>query len=252
MIHAEIFRQADGKIVGFVLRGHNEIGNRGHGYNIHCAKVSVLSQSAFLAVINYLNRAVAAENHEHGGLGIRLKDAPDDLTEAVFQTMLTGLRAVENAAPDAIEIKLIETNAAAESDLQRKIANMKPSKPEVLPRLNVDECRIRAEIFRDGNENILGFSVRERKGKTVSEFEIYRAGVWSQVKAAFSCIKDFLKRDLEFKSGSRRLDMKLKTAPDNSTEAVFQTMLIGLLEIEKLAPQIVNVTEKIFLGGETK
>ena len=251
MIDAEIFTRTDGKIVGFVLRGHNEIGARGRGYNIHCAEVSTLSQSAYLGIRQYLNRD-ALDNNEHGGLGLELNAAPDDLTEAVFQVMLIGLRAVENVASDVIKIKTIALDAAAEENLQSKLNDMKPSTPEPLPKLEVKDVRIRAEIFLDDGGNVTGFSIGERKGKTVSEFEIYRAGIWSLVKATSSCIKNFLKRDTEFKSGSRRLSLRLKTAPDDLTETVFQTMLIGLREIERQAPQIILVKENFPLGGETQ
>lgn len=251
MIVAEIYTQHDGKIVAFVLKGHSDISTGGHGYNVHCAKVSMLSQAAFIAVTDYL-KCDLKENYEHGGLGLELKTAPDDATEAVLRTMLIGLEAVKKIAPDVIDIKLIERDASTEAALQRKIADMKPTPPKALPKVNVNEVRIRAEIFLNAEGNVHGFSIRERKGKTVNEFEIYRAGVWSMVKAAFSCVKDYLKRDLQFKSASRRLEMHLKSAPDVETEAVFQTMLIGLREVEKLAPQIVQVNEKIPHGGETE
>lgn len=242
MIDAEFYTQGDGKTVGFALRGHNEIGKHGRGYNIHCAKVSALSQAACLAVGKYLNRDVTFKD-EHGGLGIELTTAPDDLTEAIFQTMLIGLRAVEQVAPDAIKVQMFTMNAEAEAALQSKIADMKPSPPKPLPALNVADVRIRAEIFHDAAGNITGFSVNERKGKTVKEFEIYRAGVLALVNAAFSCVKDYLKRDAEFDSKSRRRALKLKSAPNAVTEAVFQTMLIGLREIQKIAPQVISITE---------
>ena len=249
MIVAEIYTQGDGKIAAFVLRGHSDSGKRGHGYNIRCAEVSALSQSAYLAIRKYLNRAVAVENHEHGGLGVELKESPDELTEAVFQTMLTGLRTIEKVAPQVVKIAMIEMDKSVESNLQNKIKSMQPSRGKDLPELKVGEVIIRAEIFSDGGK-VSGFSIEERKSK-VKEFDIYRASIWALTRAAFSCVKDYLKRDLEFETGTRRLVMKLKSSPDAVTEAVFQTMLIGLLEIEKLAPQVVRVEEK-FLGGENK
>lgn len=239
MIDAEIYTQADGKIFGFALRGHNTVGKRGHGYNVHCAEVSTISQAACLSIARYLNRDAELQG-EHGGLAFELKTAPDDLTEAVFQMMLIGFRAVKQVAPDVIAIKTVAQDAEA---LQQKINAMQPTPPNPLPTLHVADVRIRAEIFRDDADNVTGFNVNERRGKVADEFEIYRAGVWSLVKATLSCVKNYLQRDLEFKTESRRLSLKLKTAPDYLTEAVFQTMLIGLREIEKLAPKIINVTE---------
>jgi len=251
MIDAEIYTQSDGKIVGFVLRGHSERGDaRGHGYNVRCAEVSTLSSAAYLGIRQYLNRDAAAENHEHGGLGVELKDAPDDLTEAVFRTMLIGLREIEKVAPNVIKVSMIETNAATEANLQNKLNRMNPTPGKPLPPLPVKQVRIRAEIFRNVDGNITGLSISERNGKVADEFEIYRAGIWALSKAAVACVKDFLKRDAAVEVKPRKLAIDLKTAPDDVTEAVFQTALIGLREIERQAPQIVQVNE-ISHGGET-
>ena len=238
MIVAEIYTQSDGKIAAFVLRGHSSFG--GHGYDIYCAEVSVLSQSAYFAIRQYLNRDVAVENHEHGGLGVELKDAPDDLTEAVFQTMLIGLRHVAEVAPNVVRIEMIELDTAAEANLQSKINSMTQSHGGELPELNVEEVKILAEIFQTGDK-VTGFSVEERGAEMVRELKIYCAGVWALTKAAFSCVKDYLKRELDFEADAGRLTMKLKNPPDEVTEAVFQTMLIGLREIEKIAPQAVKI-----------
>jgi hypothetical protein len=250
MIIADVYTHSNGKIVACVLRGHNSIGKNGHGYNIHCAEISALSQSACLSIANYLNRDVTG-NNEHGGLGIELKNAPDELTEAVFQTMLIGLRNIEKVAPNSIKISMIEMDASAEANLQSKINSMQPSPVSDLPELNVKEVKICVDIHKDDGGNTIGFSIEERKTKA-KEFKIYRASIWALAESAFFCIKDYLKRNLRFKHDSHRLAMKLKNSPDKVTEAVFQTMLIGLLEIKKLAPQVVNVTEKFSLGGENK
>ena len=251
MIDAEIYTQSDGKTVGFVLRGHSERNDaRGHGYNVRCAEVSALSSAAYLGIRQYLNREAAAENNEHGGLGVELKEAPDDLTEAVFQVMLTGLRGVEKVAPSVIKISTIKLDAAAEANLHRKLAKMNPTPSQPLPALPVKQVRIRADIFRAADGNICGFSIRERKGKTVDEFEIYRAGVWALTKATVACVEDYLKRAAKIEKSFRKAAVELEDEPDEVTEAVFQTLLTGLREIERQAPQVIQVNEKIH-GGET-
>lgn len=241
MIVAEIYTQTDGKIAAFVLRGHSE--TNVHGYDIYCAQVSMLSQSAYLGIRQYLNRDAATENHEHGGLGVELKESPDELTEAVFQTMLIGLREVEKVAPQVVNVQMIQLDKNSEANLQKKIQRMNPTRSVPLPKLNVKNVRIRAEIFTDDGGRVTGFAVEERNAKIVKKLKIYCASVWVLVKAAFSCVKDHLKRDVKFDSKSRQLVVKLKTPPDDLTEAVFQTMLIGLRAVEKLAPQVINVTE---------
>lgn len=244
MIDAEIYTQSDGKTVGFVLRGHSERNDaRGHGYNVRCAEVSALSSAAYLGIRQYLNREAATENNEHGGLGFELKEAPDALTEAVFQVMLTGLRGVEKNAPQVIKISMIKLDAVAEANLHRKLDNMKPTPSQPLPKLNVQQVRIRADIFRAADGNICGFSIRERKGKTVDEFEIYRASIWALTKAVVACVKDYLKRAAKIENKFRKAAVELEDAPDAVTEAVFQTLLIGLREIERQAPQVIQVNE---------
>lgn len=244
MIDAEIYTQSDGKTVGFVLRGHSDRnGARGHGYNVHCAEVSALSSAAYLGIRQHLNREAAAENNEHGGLGVELKEAPDDLTEAVFQVMLTGLRGVEKVAPQVIKISTIKLDAAAEANLHRKLDKMNPTPPQPLPKLTVKQVRIRADIFRAADGNICGFSIRERKGKTVDEFDIYRASVWALTRAVVACVKDYLKRAAKIEKSFRKASVELEDAPDAVTEAVFQTLLIGLREIERQAPQVIQVNE---------
>lgn len=244
MITAEIYKHKDGKIVGFVLRGHSEVGG-GHGYNIRCAEASALSQTAYLGIKKYLNRAVAVENHEHGGLGIELKNAPDELSEAIFQTMLIGLKSVEEVAPTAVKVSVIELDKTAEENLQSQVNSMKPTPVKALPEVKVEKVKLRANFYRDDAGKIIGFSVKERKTEIIEELKIYCASTWVLGKATFHCLKDYLKRDLKTEINSRRMMVKLKTLPDEVTEAVFQTLLIGMTELEKLAPQVIKVGEII-------
>ena len=107
-----------------------------------------------------------------------------------------------------------------------------------------------AEIYKQADGLTLGFSVDGHAGGGNPGFNIHCAGVSSLSQAAFLCIRDHLKRDFDWDAAHGRLMLRLKTPPDELTEAVFQTMIIGLREIEKLAPQFVKVTEKNFLGGD--
>ena len=105
MIKAEIFTQSDGKMIGFSVKGHANTAPR--GYDIYCAGVSSLTQSAFLCVRDYLKRDFDAD-FSHGKLIMKLKTPPDELTEAVFQTMLIGLREIEKIAPQIVKLKFTE------------------------------------------------------------------------------------------------------------------------------------------------
>ena len=107
MINAEIYRQEKGvlpglgKITGFLIDGHANTAP--HGQDIYCAGVSTITQSAYLCIVNYLNRDIEGESSS-GLLMLKLKTPPDDLTEAVFQTMLIGLREIEKLNPQALKV----------------------------------------------------------------------------------------------------------------------------------------------------
>ena len=101
MIKVKIFKESAGRIVGFEVAGHS--GTAAHGQDIVCAGVSSLTQTALLGLGEHLHRdldySVAS-----GELKMRLKGAPDDLTEAILQTMLLGLMEIQKLSPEAVRI----------------------------------------------------------------------------------------------------------------------------------------------------
>ena len=109
-----------------------------------------------------------------------------------------------------------------------------------------------AEIYKQSDGKIIGFSVDGHANTAARGFDIYCAGASMMSQSTFLCIRDHLKRDFTWDAAHGRLMMILKQPPDDLTEVAFQTMLIGMRELEKLAPKIVKVEEKLFLGGEKK
>ena len=101
MIKVEIFKNEDGKIFGYEVTGHS--GTAAHGEDIVCAGVSSLAQTALLGIGKYLHREVDYKVAS-GKLSMRLKGVPDDLTEAVLQTMLLGLEEIAKISPKAVRI----------------------------------------------------------------------------------------------------------------------------------------------------
>jgi uncharacterized protein YsxB (DUF464 family) len=101
MIVAEIYRHKDGKITGFKIEGHANTAP--HGKDIYCAGVSTVTQAAYLCIVKHLQRDIEGDSSS-GKLELELKTPPDDLTEAVFQTMLIGLREIEKLAPHALKV----------------------------------------------------------------------------------------------------------------------------------------------------
>ena len=101
MIEIRIFSQADGKISGFSVTGHSGTAERGQ--DIVCAGVSSLTQTALLGIMEYLHREVDYDIAS-GKLTVRLQSAPDDLTEAIMQSMLLGLIEIQKLSPEAVRI----------------------------------------------------------------------------------------------------------------------------------------------------
>lgn len=101
MIEIRIFSQADGKISGFSVTGHSGTAERGQ--DIVCAGVSSLTQTALLGIMEYLHREVDYDIAS-GKLTMRLQSAPDDLTEAIMQSMLLGLMEIQKLSPEAVRI----------------------------------------------------------------------------------------------------------------------------------------------------
>ena len=102
MINAEIFTEK-GKIIGFSIKGHADYAPQGK--DIYCAGVSALSDSTFLCITEYLKRDVEGGASEGNAL-LRLKTPPDELTEAVFQTLVIGLREIEKLVPQFIKLTI--------------------------------------------------------------------------------------------------------------------------------------------------
>lgn len=101
MIEIRVLSQADGKVSGFTVTGHSGTAERGQ--DIVCAGVSALTQTALLGMMEYLHREVDYDIAS-GKLSVRLKGVPDDLTEAILQSMLLGLAEIQKLSPEAVRI----------------------------------------------------------------------------------------------------------------------------------------------------
>ena len=101
MVRIRIFSDQDGKITGYSVTGHSGTAERGR--DIVCAGISSLAQAALLGIGEHLHREVDYKVTS-GELTMRLKGAPDELTEAILRTMLMGLREIEKLSPKAVRI----------------------------------------------------------------------------------------------------------------------------------------------------
>ena len=101
MIRVRIERDSLGRIRGFEAKGHAGAGPKGK--DIVCAAVSVLTDSVFLGLDRHLKRALEW-NADSGDISVRLKEAPDELTEAILATMVLGLTEIQKIYPDRLRI----------------------------------------------------------------------------------------------------------------------------------------------------
>ena len=103
MIEAVFYEEKDGRISAFSVRGHS--GTASKGRDIVCAGVSALTQTALLGLGRHLNRELSYSVAPNGELRMKLKDAPDDLTEAILQTLRLGLGEIEKLYPKAVRLR---------------------------------------------------------------------------------------------------------------------------------------------------
>lgn len=101
MIKVKIFRNSIGKISGFKVTGHANTAP--HGQDIVCAGVSALTQTAILGIAKHLQRKITYDV-KNGNLELNLLGNPDELTDAIFETMLLGLVEIEKINPKNIKI----------------------------------------------------------------------------------------------------------------------------------------------------
>ena len=101
MIRVRIERDSTGRIRGFEAKGHAGVGPRGN--DIVCAAVSVLTDSVFLGLDRHLKREMEWDA-DSGDISVRLKEDPDELTEAILATLVLGLTEIQKIYPDRLRI----------------------------------------------------------------------------------------------------------------------------------------------------
>ena len=104
MIEVEIYEERDGRISAFSVQGHS--GTAPKGRDIVCAGVSALSQTALLGLGRHLHREIDFHIDPSGDLHMKLREAPDDLSEAILRTMRLGVEEIEKAYPDAVQLRI--------------------------------------------------------------------------------------------------------------------------------------------------
>ena len=98
---------------------------------------------------------------------------------------------------------------------------------------------IKAKFFnREGKTE--GFLIVGHAGGRKG-LDIFCAGVSALSQSVFLAIRDYLKREIEYESASGLLKLILQSKPDERTEILFQTLIIGLKEIQKINPEVIRL-----------
>lgn len=101
MIKIKVIRNPERQLLGLAVIGH--AGFEESGADIVCAAVSILVQTAVYGLERYLDRDIKLDM-AHGKLIFSLKGDPDELTEAILQTTLLGLRRIAGLYPQRVQI----------------------------------------------------------------------------------------------------------------------------------------------------
>ena len=102
---------------------------------------------------------------------------------------------------------------------------------------------ITVEIFTQEDGKITGFSAQGHSGTAPRGEDIVCAGVSSLTDSAFLGITEYLHRNVISKDSSGKLQMMLEERPDERTEAILETMLLGLMEISKAYPKALRIKQ---------
>lgn len=103
---------------------------------------------------------------------------------------------------------------------------------------------IEVKIFRNPEGSIVGFDVLGHAGKDEVGKDIVCAGVSSLAQTAVLGLQKHLKRQVKGCGKSGKLTARLQGKADDLTDAILETMLLGLQEIEILHKKNVRIIQK--------
>jgi uncharacterized protein YsxB (DUF464 family) len=102
MISIEISLDNNSRVYAIDCHGHAEMAGDGE-YDLVCASVSIIVQSAYLGIKEHLHRKVNF-HRASGDFQMMLQDEPDELTETIFRTMILGVENVALQYPGVVRI----------------------------------------------------------------------------------------------------------------------------------------------------
>jgi uncharacterized protein len=102
---------------------------------------------------------------------------------------------------------------------------------------------INIQVYRNSAGEITGFAVNGHADTAPHGQDIVCAGVAALTQTAVLGLERQLKREISLDIAKGKLVLELKEPPDVLTEAVLETMLLGLTEIAGVSSNSVRIAE---------
>lgn len=102
---------------------------------------------------------------------------------------------------------------------------------------------IKVAIFRNSDGLIAAFSVGGHANTAPHGQDIVCAAVSALTQTAVLGLEKHLQIPISLDIASGKLNVELDVPPNELTAAILETMLFGLLEIEKINPQNIRISE---------
>ena len=97
--------------------------------------------------------------------------------------------------------------------------------------------------MRSHSNSVIGFSINGHAGSAPYGQDLVCAAVSALAQTTILGLTTHLKRDVSYVVEEGRLSVQLNTSPDKQTDAVLETMILGLLEIEKLHSDYITISQ---------
>ncbi len=102
---------------------------------------------------------------------------------------------------------------------------------------------ITIKIERNEKQAVTGFNVEGHAQTAPHGQDIVCAGVSALIQTSVFGLERYLKREITLQQTAANFAVRLVDAPDDRTQAILETMLLGLTEIAKLNPRNVRILE---------
>lgn len=101
------------------------------------------------------------------------------------------------------------------------------------------------KIFTNSDTGLIqGFSVKGHTNKAPLGYDIYCAGISALANSVVISLRDYLKLSIDSEGTDGNVYCMINSNPNEVTEGIFWTMIIGFKEIQKLVPDVIKIEKK--------